>query len=116
MSRFAFDQNEAVRNMHFLKPGGHAVVNTHDPAFAENPSLVKWMSEREARLHTILGYDILKKEMGGRFLFLNVLILGAMCGAGVGGAQECPRRGAGTGQRYLHRKFVEDNVKAVDLG
>jgi indolepyruvate ferredoxin oxidoreductase beta subunit len=110
----AFDQNEAVRNMHFLKPGGHAVVNTHAPAFAENPSLTKWMSEREARLHTVMGYDMLKKEMGGRFLFLNVLILGAMCGAGVGGVTieevlEAVRA-------LAPAKFVEDNVKAVNLG
>lgn len=110
----AFDQNEAVRNLHFLKQGGHAIINTHDPAFIENPSLRKWMSDRGVKVHTVMGYDILKREMGGRFLFLNVLILGAMCGAGVGNVTIEEVREA---VRVLApAKFVEDNVKAVDLG
>ena len=56
----AFDQNEAVRSMHFLREGGHAVVNTHDSSFADNAPLKSWLSRRGAKLHTIKGYDILK--------------------------------------------------------
>ncbi len=110
----AFDQNEAVRNLHFLKQGGHAIINTHDPAFIENPSLRKWMSDHGVTVHTVMGYDILKREMGGRFLFLNVLILGAMCGAGVGNVTIEEVREAV--KVLAPAKFVEDNVKAVDLG
>lgn len=110
----AFDQNEAVRNLHFLKRGGHAVINTHEPSFAENPSLESWMKERDAKLHTILGYDILKKHMGGRFLFLNVLILGAMCGAGIGNVSVDEVREAV--RKLAPAKFAEDNVRVVDLG
>lgn len=110
----AFDQNEAVRNMHYLKKGGHAVVNIHNAAFAENPSLKSWMGERGAKLHTIMGYDILKKHMGGRFIFLNVLILGAMCGAGIGSVSIDEVREAV--RQLAPAKFAEDNVRVVDLG
>lgn len=110
----AFDQNEAVRNLHFLKKGGHAVVNTNDAAFTDNPSLKSWIGSRDAKMHTILGYDILKEHMGGRFLFLNVLILGAMCGSGVGGASMDEIREAV--RSLAPAKFVEDNVKALELG
>ena len=110
----AFDQNEAVRNLHFLKQGGHAIINTHEPAFIENPSLRKWMSDRGVKVHTVMGYDILKREMGGRFLFLNVLILGALCGAGVGNVTIEEVREAV--KALAPSKFVDDNLKAVDLG
>ena len=110
----AFDQNEAVRNLHFLKQGGSAVVNTHDPSFLENPSLVKWLAERQVRVYPVMGYDILKAEMGSRFLFLNVLILGALCGAGVGDVTIAEVREAV--KALAPSKFVDDNLKAVDLG
>ena len=61
----AFDQNEAVRNMHYLKKGGHAVVNTHDASFAENPSLKSWLEERNAKLHMIMGTRSSKSTWGG---------------------------------------------------
>ncbi|MDO9508403.1 MAG: 2-oxoacid:acceptor oxidoreductase family protein [Thermovirgaceae bacterium] len=110
----AFDQNEAVRNLHFLKQGGQVVVNTHEASFVDNPSLKSWLGERDAKLRTILGYDILKKHMGGRFLFLNVLILGAMCGAGVGSVSIDEVREAV--RTLAPARFVEDNIRAVDLG
>jgi len=110
----AFDQNEAVRNLHFLKQGGSAVVNTHDPSFLENPSLGKWLAERKVQVYPVKGYDILKAEMGGRFLFLNVLILGALCGAGVGNVTIEEVREAV--KALAPSKFVDDNLKAVDLG
>ena len=110
----AFDQNEAVRNFHFLKQGGHAVVNTHDPSFLDNPSLGKWLKKRGVLVHTVMGYDILKKEMRGRFLFLNVLILGALGGAGVGKVTIEEIREAV--KALAPAKFVDDNLKAVDLG
>jgi indolepyruvate ferredoxin oxidoreductase beta subunit len=110
----AFDQNEAVRNMHFLKHGGHVVVNVHDSSFENNASIRSWLVAHDAKLHTITGYEILKKEMKGRFLFLNVLILGAMCGAGVGGVSIEEVRDAVSS--LAPARFVEDNVKAVNLG
>lgn len=110
----AFDQNEAVRNLHYLKKGGHAVVNTHDVSFAENPSIKLWLKDRDVKLHTIMGYDILKKHMGGRFIFLNVLILGAMCGAGLGEVSVDEVREAV--RSLAPAKFAEDNVRVVDLG
>jgi len=110
----AFDQNEAVRNLHYLKKGGHAVVNTDDASFADNPSIRSWLKDHDAKLHTIMGYDILKKNMGGRFIFLNVLILGAMCGAGLGAVSVDEVRGAV--RSLAPAKFAEDNVRVVDLG
>lgn len=110
----AFDQNEAVRNLHFLKKGGHAVINTHQASFMDNPSLKSWLGEKGARLHTIMGYEILKEHMGGRFLFLNVLILGAMCGAKLGAVSIDEVRGSIS--KLAPARFVEDNLKAVSLG
>jgi indolepyruvate ferredoxin oxidoreductase beta subunit len=110
----AFDQNEAVRNLHFLKQGGHAIINTHEPPSSRTLRSGSGCPIGGVKVHTVMGYDILKREMGGRFLFLNVLILGAMCGAGVGNVTIEEVREA---VRVLApAKFVEDNVKAVDLG
>ena len=79
----AFDQNEGFRNLQFLRSGGHALINLHQPEAVENEHLQKFAREREISLHTIPGYNLLRQHMGGRFLFLNVLLLGAMGGAGV---------------------------------
>ena len=77
----AFDQNEGIRNLHFLKQGGRAVLNVHKPEDFENGHLRAFLASRNIQVAPIPGYDILRKHMGGNFLFLNVLILGALAGA-----------------------------------
>jgi len=110
----AFDQYEAVRNLHFLRDGGSAVINVHDGAALENDSLKSLFSRKSIEVHPISGYDILKQHMKGKFLFLNVLILGAMCGAGVGDVSiDEVRQAIGA---LAPKKFVDDNLKVVDLG
>ncbi len=52
--------------------------------------------------------------MGGRFLFLNVLILGAMCGAGVGDVSMEEMRQAVA--ELSPEKFREANGKVLELG
>lgn len=79
----AFDQNEGIRNLHFLKQGARAVLNVHKPEDFENGHLRAFLASRNIQVAPIPGYDILRKHMGGNFLFLNVLILGALAGAGM---------------------------------
>ena len=79
----AFDQNEGVRNLHFLKPGGKAVINVHKPESLENAHLQAFIKSRNIHIALIPGYDMLRQHMGGNFLFLNVLILGALAGTGM---------------------------------
>jgi len=110
----AFDQNEAFRNFHFLREGGQAVVNVHDKKALENRQLQMYIEERSLDVHPIEGYEILKKHMDGRFLFLNVLILGAMCGVGAGNVTVEEVREAI--RRLAPPKFVDANLKVVDLG
>jgi len=110
----AFDQNEAMRNLHFLKPGGKAIVNVHAPEALENQNLKRFLEERSIELYPIKGYEILKEHMNGRFLFLNVLILGAMCGAGIGNVTlEEVKKAI---EELAPPKYVEANLKVVDLG
>jgi indolepyruvate ferredoxin oxidoreductase beta subunit len=61
-----------------------------------------------------MGYDILKEHMKGNFLFLNVLILGALCGAGVGNISLEEVRQAI--EELAPPKFKDANLKVVDLG
>jgi indolepyruvate ferredoxin oxidoreductase beta subunit len=110
----AFDQMEALRSYDFLVPGGHAVVNVHDEAAIENPDLRSYFGARKIRLHAVRGYEILKEHMGGKFLFLNVLILGAMCGAGAGNVTIDEVRAAVSD--LTPQKFLEANLKGLDLG
>lgn len=110
----AFDQNEGIRNLHFLRQGGIAILNVHAPEALENPHLSNFIAERGIRLQAIPGYDLLRKEMEGRFLFMNVLMLGAMCGAGAGNASIEEVRAAV--EKLAPAKFKADNLKAVDLG
>ena len=110
----AFDQNEGIRNLHFLRQGGIAILNVHAPEALENPHLANFIAERGIRLQAIPGYDLLRKEMEGRFLFMNVLMLGAMCGAGAGNASIKEVRAAV--EKLAPAKFKADNLKAVDLG
>jgi indolepyruvate ferredoxin oxidoreductase beta subunit len=110
----AFDQNEAFRNFHFLRQGGKAVVNVHDKRALENENLQRYIGERSLEIHPIEGYEILKKHMGGNFLFLNVLILGAMCGVQAGNVTRDEVRRAI--KELAPPKFVDANLKVVDLG
>jgi indolepyruvate ferredoxin oxidoreductase beta subunit len=110
----AFDQNEAVRNLTFLKDGGSLVVNVHDPKTFENEHLKSYIEKHNLRIFPLKGYDILKENMKGNFLFLNVLILGAMCGTGIGNVSiEEVRQAIGD---LSPEKFREPNLYVVDLG
>ena len=73
----AFDQNEGIRNLHFLRSGGKAILNIHAPESLENLHLKNFIAERGIEVFGIPGYDILREKMEGRFLFMNVLMLGA---------------------------------------
>jgi len=42
----AFDQNEGIRNLHFLHPGGKAILNIHSAGSLENPHLKRFIQER----------------------------------------------------------------------
>ncbi|MDR1873610.1 MAG: 2-oxoacid:acceptor oxidoreductase family protein [Synergistaceae bacterium] len=81
----AFDQNEGIRNLSFLKDGGTFVVSVQDPAVLENAHLKKFLGDRKIRTCAFTGFRILDEHMQGNYLFLNVLILGAASGAGVEG-------------------------------
>lgn len=110
----AFDQNEAVRNMHFLKDGGNLVVNLYDPVAFENEKLWNYIKKHGIKVHKLEGYSILKDHMEGKFLFLNVLMLGAMSGAGVGGvSMEEVRKAV---QELSPSRFAQANLKVLDLG
>ncbi|MBL3538795.1 2-oxoacid:acceptor oxidoreductase family protein [Aminivibrio sp.] len=110
----AFDQNEAVRNLHFLKKKGSLVVNVHDRAALENSALAGMIRDREISVHSLEGYALLKEHMGGNFLFLNVLLMGAMCGAGVSGLS------LGEVSRAVKElsppQFQDANMKVLALG
>ena len=110
----AFDQNEAIRNLHFLKRGGKAIINVHAPEAFENESLKQFLKGRNIELYLIKGYEILKEHMNGKFLFLNVLILGAMCGAGISNVTiEEVKKAI---ENLAPPKHIEANLKVVDLG
>ncbi|MFP4481720.1 MAG: 2-oxoacid:acceptor oxidoreductase family protein [Thermovirgaceae bacterium] len=110
----AFDQNEAFRNFHFLREGGKAIVNVHDKEALENGNLRRYIEERSLEVHPIEGYEILKKHMGGKFLFLNILILGAMSGVKAGDVTLEEVRCAI--KELAPPKFIDANMKVVDLG
>jgi|SRR6056297_762655 len=110
----AFDQNEAVRNLSFLRDGGSLVVNIHDEKTFENESLARYLKKHDISVFPLRGYEILKEHMKGNFLFLNVLILGAMCGTGVGniGIEEVESAIS----ELSPSKFRDFNLKVVKLG
>ena len=110
----AFDQNEAVRNLHFLRNGGSLIVNVHDAAALGNEHLKAYIREHDIRVHHLEGYELLKKHMNGNFLFLNVLIVGAMCGAGVGDVSYDEVRSAV--REPSPAKFADANMKVLELG
>lgn len=110
----AFDQNEAVRNLHFLKDGGSLVVNIFDEGSFKNEHLSKYLEKHNIKVHPIMGYEILKEHMEGNFLFLNVLILGALCGAEVSDITLDDVKEAI--EQLAPAKFKDANLKVVDLG
>ena len=110
----AFDQNEGIRNLHFLRSGAKAILNIHAPESLENPHLKNFIAGRGIEVFGIPGYDILREKMEGRFLFMNVLMLGAMCGAGAGNVSIDEIRE--TVEKLAPAKFKADNLKAVELG
>jgi len=110
----SFDQNEGIRNLHFLRKGGAAILNVHAPEAMENPHIKSFLAERQIKAFCLPGYDILREKMEGRFLFMNALILGAMCGASVGTLSIKEVREAV--ENLAPAKFRGDNLKAVDLG
>lgn len=110
----AFEQGEGLRNYHFLKEGGTAIVNVDRPRDMENADLLGFFRERRVRLFPLAGFEILKDSMEGRYLFLNVLILGALCATGAGGVTPGEVRQAV--EELAPAKFRADNLKAFDLG
>ena len=110
----AFDQNEAIRNIPFLKKKGTLVVNVHDQEAFGNPSLKELIAAKELSVRSLEGYELLKKHMGGNFLFLNVLLLGAMGAAGVSGLslEEVER----AVKDLSPSKFKDANMKVLTLG
>jgi indolepyruvate ferredoxin oxidoreductase beta subunit len=110
----AFDQNEAVRNLHFLRNGGALVVNVHDAPALGNAHFKAYVASRGIKVFPLAGYDILKAHMNGNFLFLNVLIVGAMCGAGVANVSYDEVRNAV--RELSPAKFADANLKVVELG
>lgn len=110
----AFDQNEGFRNLHFLRKGGRAILNIHAPEALGNAHLKNFIAERQIETFGIPGYDILREKMEGRFLFMNVLMLGAMCGAHAGNVSIDEIRT--TVEKLAPAKFRGDNLKAVELG
>lgn len=110
----AFDQNEGARNLHFLREGGAFVVNVHDAPMFANPKLDAFLKERRISVFALEGYRLLKEHMGGNFLFLNVLLMGGMCGAGVGAPSF--EEASEAVKRLSPAKFEEANMKVLKLG
>ncbi|MGI6783776.1 MAG: 2-oxoacid:acceptor oxidoreductase family protein [Aminivibrio sp.] len=110
----AFDQNEGIRNLHFLRPGGAFVVNVHDKGAFENPSLAEFLKERGISVHSLEGYNLLKEHMGGNFLFLNVLLMGAMCGAKV--SDLTFEEVSAAVKELSPPRFEEANMKVLSIG
>jgi len=110
----AFDQNEGIRNLHFLKKNGSMVVNVHSEEDMKNSSLTAFLKDRSIRVYSLAGYELLKKHMGGNFLFLNVLLTGAMCGANISGLsfEEVSR----AVKELSPSKFEDANMKVFRLG
>ncbi|NLB84020.1 MAG: indolepyruvate ferredoxin oxidoreductase [Synergistaceae bacterium] len=110
----AFDQGEGIRNLSFLKDGGSLVVNIHDEKAFENPNLKEYLKKRHIKVHSVKGYDLLREHMGGNFLFLNVLLAGAMCASGV---TDLAFDEVATAVKDLSpTKFEDANQKVLQLG
>ncbi|MDD2207042.1 MAG: 2-oxoacid:acceptor oxidoreductase family protein [Aminobacterium sp.] len=110
----AFDQNEAIRNLHFLRDGGNLIVNIFDEKAFGNSHLDNYLRKKDIKLFKIKGYDLLKEHMGGNFLFLNVLILGALCASNVSNVKIDEVREAIN--QLSPEKFADANLKVLNLG
>lgn len=110
----AFEQTEALRNYHFLREGGHVVLNVDRPADLANPQLQRYFAERRITVHALDGFGLIREHLGGKFLFLNVLILGALCGAGLGDFSRDEMRAAV--ENLAPAKVRAENLKGFDLG
>jgi indolepyruvate ferredoxin oxidoreductase beta subunit len=110
----AFEQGEGLRNFHFLKKKGVALVNADRPEAFSDPDLAAFLAAREIRLLPVAGYDLLREKMGGRFLFLNALVLGALAASGAGIFSAAELREAVA--ELAPARFREDNLKAFTLG
>jgi indolepyruvate ferredoxin oxidoreductase beta subunit len=110
----AFDQVEGIRSLSFLKKGGILILNVHDDKIFENKNLIDYMASRNIICHKLHGYKILDAEMAGRYLFLNVLILGKACSCGISGLEpEIVRK---TLEENVPQKFLTENLKVFELG
>ena len=110
----AFDQNEGIRNLPFLRKGGVFVVNVHDDKAFENTNLNDYLASRSITCHKLYGYKILDAEMDGKYLFLNVLIMGKACACGISGLEpEIVRKAL---EELAPPKLLPENLKVFDLG
>ncbi len=110
----AFDQGEGIRNLHFLRNGGTALLNVHEPEALKNGHLKSYFEERNLSVFPLKGYEILKEQMGGKFLFLNVLILGALSTLEGAGLSYAEAREAI--EKLAPKRFVQDNLKVLEMG
>ncbi|MCL2767629.1 MAG: 2-oxoacid:acceptor oxidoreductase family protein [Synergistaceae bacterium] len=110
----AFDQDEGIRNLPFLKNGGIFVVNVHNDKAFENKNLNDYMTSKSIICHKLYGYRILDTEMDGKYLFLNVLIMGKACACGINGLEPAVVRKVL--EELAPPKFLSDNLKVFDLG
>ena len=110
----AFDQDEGIRNLAFLKKGGIFIVNVHDDKAFENENLNAYLTSKNIVIHKLHGYKILDAEMAGKYLFLNVLIMGKACASGINGLEtEIVRKAL---EELAPPKFLDENLKVFDLG
>jgi len=110
----AFDQDEGIRNLPFLKKGGIFVVNVHNDKVFENKNLNDYMVSRNIICNKLYGYNILDSEMAGKYLFLNVLIMGKACACGINGLEpEIVRKAL---EELAPPQFLSENLKVFDLG
>ena len=110
----AFDQDEGMKNLTYLKKGGIFVVNVHDDKAFDNKNLKDYMASKNIVCHKLYGYKILDDEMAGKYLFLNVLIVGKACSCGIKGLEPDVVRKAL--EELAPPKFLSENLKVFDLG
>lgn len=110
----AFDQDEAIRNMDYLRRGGTSLVNVHDPSRLANEHLSYFVAERGLDLRTIWGYKLLKEELRLPFGYLNALMLGKLASLGLEPFDEEGMRESL--KRVSPPKHLEANLKAFELG
>ena len=110
----AFDQNEGIRNLAFLKENGAFLVNANKPEVFENEHLKNYLASKKIKLCRFDGFGILDRHMEGNYLFLNVLILGAASGTGIEGFES--DRVLAALEELAPPQYLEDNLKVFNLG